>query len=689
MKLVYVCIGSIALLVLIWFIILARATTPLTAEYQQFASYTLTDRNDVIIYQEKNVRGGYSIQVATYPEELRQMVLQKEDRFFYLHPGINPMSILRALFHNTTHESTQGGSTITQQLVKILSANEQERTLRNKAVETLLALGMEIRFSKDEILTMYLNTVNFGNQANGFAQASIVYFDTPIETLSTTGQLSLIATLSNPGMYNPWQNTNFARVKTLAKAFDLETAALDSTTTAYQYNSPTAFELQTLVPDSCQPTCRSTVDAVLSENIRLLMLDHVQKTARVGGTEMAVVVISVPENEVLAIVGSPDPFSTDDGAQINMALESRPIGSTIKPFIYAEAFKRGARPYTLVTDQEYRYIISSGFPLYPKNFDGTYQGDVTLEHALANSLNTPSIKLLDFISLGAFYTLLESKMQFSPINPLDSYAYGIALGGLEMDLLTLTHYFTTFPQMGTLHPLHITESSVLHTPQGTIDQSISLYATSTVEMINSILTERSIGVQQFGLRSNLAVSGQDVAVKTGTSRDFHDSWTIGYTQDYVVGVWLGNAINTPLDQVSGSVGAGPLWRQTMELLQNSDYNKETPFSFSQLTTYAFDNTNYYGLPDDQVAQARTLLLSNELITRPHDQDVIAFTENVSIELTAKASADWFVNEAYIGTGSQIFWSPPKTGIYTVTAKTTEQTESRSVTITNTTLWEAP
>ena len=653
-------------------------TNPLLKTYDSFTVQTVTDRYHTPIYVTVNSHEQYFLPIDNYPEALKNIVIRKEDRFFYYHPGVNPFSLLRTIISGVKTQDYGGSSTITQQLVKILLSNTTDRSIKHKIKESSLAVALELRLSKKEILDMYLNSVYLGNQAQGFAQASWVYYGLPIHELSEIDLVSLAATLSSPSVSNPWEDDNLLITNTLATKLDIKHTTQTLTKTGYNFNSPAAFEVNDLISDDCSHLCLTTIDKNLTEQIRELAYQHTVLTSPKGGTEVAVVVIEIPSNQILAMVGSPDPTSRTAGAQINMTISPRPIGSTIKPFIYGLAFTEGARPYSLIEDREYKYQIGTGFPLYPKNFDGTYQGEVTLQTALSNSLNTPSIKLLEYVELENFYDLLEKDMSFLPINPLSSYAYGIALGGLEMDLLTLTHYFTTLANKGTLKPLYITTDEIIKSPQSTVLAEVEIFTPATVELINSILTDRQFGVAQFGLKSTLDVFGKEVAVKTGTSRDFHDNWTVGYTPDYVVGVWLGNAANEPMDGLSGSIGAGALWRQIMELMSTTVYDKDTAFSYQHSATYEIDNSLYRGLVDDDLDNHRYLLLEKNIILLPHHEDTFLFSPDTSIKLSSRTEVEWVINQEPIGTGVEIFWQPPTVGQYQITATT--NTQSGSITI---------
>ena len=187
---------------------------------------------------------------------------------------------------------------------------------------------------------------------------------------------------------------------------------------------------------------------ILTEKIRSLGQNIIDELQDKNVRNASVMVLQLPQNEILAEIGSLNPLSQSEGQQINMALKPRPIGSTIKPFIYLKAFEKNLRPYTLVDDREYKYMTATGFPLYPKNFDWEYHGEVTLHYALSNSLNVPAVKVLEYVGPENFFQSLVKDFNFRPIQPYSSYQLGIALGALEMSLYDLAGYFTIFPNNG-------------------------------------------------------------------------------------------------------------------------------------------------------------------------------------------------------------------------------------------------
>jgi len=643
------------------------------------ASPVVYDRKGEVIAIKANSKGYYSRHVESLPPEFEKLLLQKEDKYFYYHPGANPGSMLRASLRFVASGRPGGSSTLTQQLVKTVLGNEQKRNVGNKLIESAYALSLETWHSKPEILSMYADNVYLGNLAQGFEEGAYVYFGKPLEQLNKIQSQALIDTLTNPAKLKPAKSST------------------------YVHNTPTLFELET-ASAPCKTDCVSTVDKELTEKIRAELAELVSHQSFRGVTNGVVIVVKEPENEILAMVGSPDPSKVAFGAQINMALEHRPIGSTIKPFIYTRAFEKGLRPYSLIEDREYKYDIGTGFALYPKNYDGKYRGTVTAAEALSNSLNVPAVKTLEFVTLPDFYNLFENKLGFKSLQPLSSYQLGIALGGLEMDPLTLAQYFSIFPNKGVLKPLILSSSAsplalratedklALETPMSKISGETKIFNEPEIELVTRILSDRSLSVDQFGAKSSLDLEQKNYAVKTGTSYDYHDSWTVGWTPDYLVLAWVGNSDNTALNQVSGQEGAGGLWRQTMELLANSEYNLKTPLNFSHIKEIPLNNSITYGLPSDVVSEHENLIKETSLITSPHEGDLFSAQGgsasggelyNLAIPLQATESVTWFANNKYLGQGQTLTFTPQQVGRYKIEAVSLSgQTESVSIAVTN-------
>jgi len=539
---------------------------------------------------------------------------------------------------------------------------------------------LEIYLDKDEILQMYLNSVYFGNKVQGLKQASRLYFDTQPELLDDRQILQLLSAIGSPSVNNPFTENNGESSRRLAgqlgipyqksEALAEKEIALRQQKFESYLKGDSYFELKSLDID-CGNNCRLAIDQNLSGNLREILKRNLLSISKKSITNGAIVAIKLPENELLSIVGSPDPEISSYGYRINMAVKPRPIGSTVKPFIYLEGFEKGLRPYTLVEDKEYKYTIGTGFAFYPKNYDYEYRGAVNLHYALTNSLNVPTVKVLEYVGLDNFYNFLLEDLKFKPIQELENYQLGIALGELEMDLLSLSYYFTVFPNHGTLTPLNVCQDKkgLACSASANINfpQTKTIADEKYIQLVNKILSDRKTGIEQFGMKSSLNLLQDNYAVKTGTSREFHDSWTIGYTPDFLVGVWVGNSDNTPMDEVSGQSGAGRIWHEAMNLLINSPYNKKTPFDFDLLKEFFGSGNVEYGLAGDNYENSLNLLENNNLILNPHSQDNFLLEENTQIPLQAREEVRWYVDNKFSGDGKEIIFKPEVCGAYEIRA----------------------
>jgi len=643
--------------------------------YNREDSTKIYDRNKQEIFILPNQKENYSRYIDEIPSQLKNLLLKKEDKYFYYHFGFNPWSLIEATLGRLGLSKREASSTITQQLVKILLKKESERNIKNKIIEFFYALSLEFFQSKEKILKMYVNSVYFGNQAQGISEASRFYFNIDPALLTNAQIIQLLATISSPTQNNPAENNNKDISLVLADKLELNIQNIDITNPdkikENMINNPrlndSVFELQTYInKKNYKSEYHLTIDEEITKNIRDIVKRNIDELKIKNANNAAVVIIKLPENEILSLIGSPDPLSTEEGYKINMLSEPRAIGSTIKPFIYLNAFEKGLRPYTLVNDREYKYITAIGFPLYPKNFDYKYRGEVTLHYALSNSLNVPSVKVLEYVGLEDFYKFLEQSLNFKPIQDLHNYQLGIALGALEMNLLDLSHYFTLFPNKGILKELKINKNNNL-----TSDKKIT--EEKYIQLINKILNDRKTGIEQFGLKSELNLYQENYALKTGTSRDYKDSWVVGYTPDFLVGVWVGNADSSPTEEVSGQIGAGAIWSETMNLLLNSEYNKKTAFKFNLLKDFNDEDNIEYGLEGDDYETMKTALIKNDssIILNPHDGDNFILENNTQIIFQAKEKVKWYLNSEFFEENDKIIFSPSESGQFKITAQTPE------------------
>lgn len=648
----------------------------LERRYHDLESQKILDRHGAVIALLPNAKGYYATLGTPLPDAMRDMLIRKEDRFFYWHAGINPVSFSKAVIYKIFTGDNRRSSTITQQVVKNLLGNEQQRSVKNKLIESVYAISLELTASKKEILQMYADTAYLGNQTQGFSVASDVYFHEPLAELSPTEMMALVATLSSPSIINPRSPGIESRLAALAIHLDipLEKEALSVQTggTFHGVATDEFFELSPLIKD-CSATCALTIDQGLSAKLREILRRNIADLDSKGVTNGAIVVFKEPEHELLAMIGSPDPSQDANGSRINMALEPRAIGSTGKPFITLLGFKEGLRPYTLVDDREYKFVIANGFPLYPKNYDGRYYGRVTIREALANSLNVPFVKILEYVTLDRMYDFLSHDLGFTPLRNFQEYQYGIALGGLDMDLMSLSHLFSIFPNEGVLKPvqlMHDRTSPPYNPPMVQTPAETAIADRRYIQLINRILSDRTAGVHEFGLKSDLNLPYTNYGVKTGTSRDYHDSWTVGFTPDLVVGVWIGNAEDKALDRVSGVTGAARIWNEAIVTAINSGYGSDRKFAFDLIQQLPWQGQIDIGLPGENPEDHRSLLVaqSSQLMTMPHDGDVFRGNDTTRIPLRSDKQVRWYINGAYLATSRETFWKPASPGRYTIEAR---------------------
>lgn len=650
----------------------------LKKRYAAGESRIVYDRNQKQIAILPNPQGHYAKYTDFLSPRLKELLIKKEDKLFFWHLGINPWSIGQNALSYIGLSNRNGSSTITQQVAKTLLQNENSRSPRNIIMEALYAFSLELHTSKKEILIMYANSAYFGNHAQGISEASQLYFGTDPNALSDGQMLQLLSTLNQPAYRNPSNpvNTEFAfgladRTKTNRESLYLVPAKeVKENMQSYSRRDSSYFELSSFAKNSPPLSCQTTLDIELTKKIREIASRNIEELWLKNAKHAAIIVIKIPENEIIALVGSPDPYDTAPGYQINMAKEPRQIGSTVKPFIYLKAFEQGLRPYSLVDDREYKYITALGFPLYPKNFDYQYRGEVSLHYALSNSLNVPAVKTLEYVGLENFYGFLRNDLEFTPVQAFENYQLGIALGTLEMSLLDLSNYFTLFANHGKLKPAKLFYDKNCSTFSGSPDATKQIAKEPYIQLVNKILNDRKTGIEQFGLKSDLNLFQNNYALKTGTSRDFRDSWIVGYTPDFLVGVWVGNADLTPTESLSGQTGAGRIWAEAMELLFHSPYNKKTPFSFDLVEEFENDSTLEFGLKNDNYEKQRLLLKQQDssLVLSPHNGDRFILSETKTIQFKGNRSLQWTVNGSFLGAGNETTFTPQTSGTYTISTR---------------------
>jgi len=527
-----------------------------------------------------------------FPETLIAATLAAEDSRFYSHNGIDFIGIGRAVKDSASNgRFVSGASTVSQQTIKLASP-PAKRNFKTKIVETLKARKLEIFHGKEEILTAYLNRLPYGNQFTGTRAAARGYFGKPLGDLSLAESALLAGLPNKPSTLNPWKNYEGARKRQLwvlgrmkAEGWITEaefaSAMIESIRllpkNSGAFHAPHFIDLvleQSEDQIGDRGRVKTTLDLDLQQVVETAIVTELAGLSRdVGGQndlQAAAVVIENTTGNVLALSGSRSYFGTKAG-QVNGAWAARSAGSTLKPFTYLLAMDRGLTAGSVLADTPIEYVTSTGV-YQPVNFDRRFHGPVTLRQALANSMNVPAVKVLNQIGgPDVLHELMTEDLNFTSLKP-DSveYGLGLTLGNAEVRLLELTNAYACLARLGEYRPYRLLDrkiggaSSVASTQEGSIDGR-TLFNRENAWIIAEILSDNNARAEAFGLNSALRLPFK-VAAKTGTSTDFRDNWTVGYTPEFTVGVWVGRFNNRPLKKVSGATGAGPVFQRIMEHL---------------------------------------------------------------------------------------------------------------------------
>jgi len=531
--------------------------------------------------------GKYSkyVTLSELPGYVTEAIIAAEDKNFYSHPGFSIPSMLAAIVANIKQgDLIYGGSTITQQLVKSSLLKPRKSFLR-KAQELILAQEIERRYTKQEILEMYINSVYFGEGAFGIESASEVYFGKQAAKLSLSEAALLAGLLTAPSRYSPLsgdvklskERQHYVLRQLVEQKKILpqeERLALDSSL-QYQPRSNTlsllAPHFALMVRDSLNEkfgeervarsgfVIHTSIDLEWQQIAREIVSDQIKVLEPLGGTNASVVVIDPKTGEVRVLLGSKD-WNDPQFGQVNMATTPRQSGSAFKPIVYELAFtRRMITPATSLRD------VKTTFPgnYTPLNYDKRFRGTVLVRRALANSLNVPAVQVQQ--KVGIEETLAEAKrLGITTLKDSSHYGLSLVLGTGAVRLTELTNIYATFANEGKYNPVTLItqiDDKLGNTIFSYRPDSKELIDPSVAFLMSSILSDNRARAETFG--SALTIS-RPAAVKTGTTEDYRDALTIGYTPQLTVGVWVGNNDNKPMAKIAGSLGAAPIWKRLME-----------------------------------------------------------------------------------------------------------------------------
>lgn len=566
-------------------------------ERQTFKTAQIYDRKGNLLWEFYDAQGGRRtvVPLSQISQYLIDATLAAEDANFYSNPGVDLRSILRAIVQNIQADETiSGASTITQQLARnvILTPEERsERSLYRKIREAVLAFQLTQKYSKSQILEMYLNEIYYGNVAYGVEAAAQTYFSKHARDL-TLPEAALIAGLPQaPALYDPLRNPSAAKERQLyvldqmaRHGFITEEQAEQAKRERLNY-TPLKRDLlaphwvmyvrdlleQRYGPDVLYQgglKIFTTLDLDLQNKLEQVARSNADLLAQRDANNTAIVAINPKTGEILAMVGSMDYYNQDIDGQVNVITSppGRQPGSSIKPLVYLTAFARDYAPATVVVDEPISITDQAGQVWRPQNFDRRFHGSVTLRTALGNSLNIPAVKVLQHVGIDAAVDMAR-KLGITTWTDRSRLGLSLTLGGAEVLPLELAGAYATLANNGRRIPtVAITkivdaEGNVLEdykVPQG--EQVVDPRA---AYMVTSILRDNNARLITYGPNSPLKLD-RPAAVKTGTTDNYRDTWTVGYTPNLVIGVWVGNTDGHPMKEVLSSMSAGKIWREAMD-----------------------------------------------------------------------------------------------------------------------------
>ncbi|MBU0974200.1 transglycosylase domain-containing protein [Patescibacteria group bacterium] len=587
-------------------------------------STQIFDRNHKLLYEIFADENRTPIKLSSLPPYVYQASIAIEDKKFYSHFGFDIFGIVRAIKSNITGGRLEGGSTITQQLVKNALLT-REKSIQRKIKEGILAIFTEALYTKEEILEMYLNYISYGGTSVGIEAAANSYFDKNASQL-TLAEAALLAGLPQaPTRYSPFGSNPVAaknrQVEVLRRmqeddyitkieAQQAESEVLNFALSKIDINAPhfvfyvrdllyEKYGVETVERGGLRVT--TTLDLDLHNVAQASLSAEVERLERYQVGNGAALIIKPDTGEILSMIGSKDYFNATDEGQVNVTLADRQPGSSIKPIMYATTFQeKTLNPGTILIDSPTCFASPGQKPYCPKNYDGSFKGPVTIRSAIGNSRNIPAVKGLRTIGVETFITQ-ANKMGLTSWTDPSRYGLSLTLGGGEVKMINLAQAFSVLANEGIKTP--ITPFIKIEDFRGNIlmeenfeqrkkdlqtltefDGEESLGEITRVMdrapayMTSHIMQDNNARVQAFGSNSELVIPGKIVSVKTGTTNDLKDNWTVGFTPEYLVITWVGNNDNTSMNQnvVSGVTGAAPIFNDIMSLiLKDHDYEWQT------------------------------------------------------------------------------------------------------------------
>lgn len=565
-------------------------------------SSKIYDREGQLLYDLFEEERITPVTIDQVPLVLQQATIAIEDKDFYKHQGFDFMTVLRIPYNLLFRQRVVGGSTLTQQLVKnALLSNE--RTVVRKFKEFVLSVQIERKFSKEQILEMYFNETPYGGNTRGVGTAMEIYFNKPLAELTTLEAAFLAGVPQRPSAYSPysgrfdedgqplWKMRTRAVLSAMLNndyitraAYEEALAGIDSLTferAATQIRAPhfvfyvrqqleEMFGEELVARGGLKVT--TTLDWQLQEKAQMAVSEEVEMVKKYNISNGATLAMRPQTGEILAMVGSKDYFDSEIGGQFNVTVDAlRQPGSSIKPITYLGMIQQGYNPASMIMDVQTTFNHNDREePYIPKNYDGRFRGPVNLRDSLGSSLNIPAVKSLAIVGLQNFlqlsYNMGLSTFEPTPDN-LKRFGLAVTLGGAEVRMIDLVSAYSAFANGGlkvepvALLKVEDNNGKVLYEYRHSAGPRV--IDAGEAFIINDMLSDNNARLLAFGANS-LLNTGRPIAVKTGTTNSMKDNWTVGWSQDVIVGTWVGNNDNTAMSYVaSGITGASPIWRRVI------------------------------------------------------------------------------------------------------------------------------
>lgn len=569
-------------------------------------STKIYDRNDKLLYQFFDDEDRSWINFSEIPQNLVNATIAIEDKEFYQHHGFSLKGIIKAVIYNfkkSDEDKLRGGSTITQQLVKNVFL-DGEKSLSRKIKEAILAMMLEKKLNKNEILERYFNQVPYGGNIYGVNEAAYRYFGKKISDLNLAEAAFLAGLPAAPSSYSPFTkegfklakerqehvlnemiNSGFIKNEEAEKAKKTELKVLEDKREILAphfvfYVKSYLEKLGFSNVERAGLKVKTSLDIEEQKNLEKITKEEVDKAKKLGISNGAAMVLDVKNGGILAMVGSKDYFAKDIDGKFDVATQAlRQPGSSIKPINYLLALEEGKNLWETIEDSPVSYNVPGQKAYTPQNYTGKYLGTVTLKTALASSLNIPSVKLLNENGINNMIDLAE-KMGITTWTDRSRFGLSLALGAGEVKMIDMAGAYSVFANLGDkveINPVLEVDNYLGEKVYQKSVQSKKILDQKNTFLINNALSDDEARSPIFGKGSLLHISGKTVAVKTGTTNNLKDNWCIGWTPSYLVAVWVGNNDSSPMNWVaSGISGATPIWNRMMKELLKDKKDESWP-----------------------------------------------------------------------------------------------------------------